>query len=97
MDPGDILHNFRPGPQPVDALLYFDAADLLEEVRQGFVVLHFVEAQADVVVYAITLELVTAPDAPLHFTGRCRLERNERHCQVELNPDTLTGLAQLLE
>ena len=97
MDPGDRLHNFRLGPQPVDARWYFDAADLLDEARQGFVVLHFIDAQADVVVYAITLETVRVLEATIRFVGRCRLERDERHCQVELNPETLTGLARLLE
>lgn len=97
MDPGDRLHNFKLGPQPVDARWYFDAADLLDEARQGYVILHFIEAQADVVVYAITLERVTTPAAPLRFAGRCRLERDECHCQIELDPETLTGLARLLE
>jgi hypothetical protein len=81
----------------VAAQVYFDAADLLEDVRQGFVVLHFVEANADVALYAIKLETGSKPDGVIRFGCRCRLEIDEWPCRVELNPDTLTGTAQIGE
>jgi hypothetical protein len=81
----------------VAAQLYFDAADLLEDVRQGFVVLHFTEANADVVLYAIRLETCGEPAGVIRFACRCRLEIDEWPCRVELRPDTLTGIAQIGE
>lgn len=97
MAPGDLVGRFRQGPQPISALMYFDAADFLEEVHRGFVILHFLEAQADVVLYAIVLETGRGPADSIRFEGRCRLERDEGQCRVELWPNTLMGTAQLLD
>lgn len=97
MDLGDMVDHFRQGPRPVVASMYYDAADLLEEIRQGLVLLCFVEAELYVVLYAVQVAPDSRPGGVLRFSGRCRLELQEWQCRVELNSDTLSGTAQLIK
>jgi hypothetical protein len=94
MEPDDLSRTFRRGSHPVAAQLYVDAADLLEDVRHGFVNLHLVETQAGVALYEINLGTGGPPEGVIRFSGRCQLDGEEWQCRVELNPATLTGTAQ---
>lgn len=96
MDPGDLVERWQRGPLVISAPLYFDAADLLEELRRSFVIVHLVEAQADVVLYALTLETGGERSEAIRFTGCCRLAQQTGHCRIALKPDTLAGTMELI-